>query len=500
MSSAHHSWQSSISPPETAPGRSDDDLVAALRTSEEVDGVRPVAALLARHGPSLYDYAEICAAGSAELSRVLGAEAFRQVMQDLVKSGSVGAIRPRLLLAVRDAARARLSVDRSEGGSSGILPTRTMQSGNRSLAHTAFMMLPRVTQYVLWHTEVEAEPPSATAALLGIESGLVRGKLDRAREQLRAALLRAHVDGSDGRPCRNYSRLLDASPQRGGSLLAEVQVHLQDCTYCRITAEKLELSFTEPGVLLAEALLGGDARSYLVACRRRVPSSATSGQEAVRTRDSHFQNAPAPDDTSEEGPLAARRRSPRIFAAGIAAGAAVVVAAVFTAVGWSDEAAEPTDTQPSRGAGAPSSPVAPSSTARPVTPQGERLRNAAADLCMDIRGGAARRGADITLSVCSAARTQRWTYTEDGLLRSLAQPNLCLDTGGDDEVVDLDRCDSEGNGSFGLRFDLTGDGRLLMRDEAELSVAPVSPDAGAVVVAVPRNNSTDQMWLVESGV
>ncbi|MCX4237375.1 RICIN domain-containing protein [Streptomyces ortus] len=466
--------------------------------SEEIDGVRPVAALLARHGPSLYDYAEICAAGSAELSRMLGAEAFRQVVQDLVKSGSVGAIRPRLLLAVREAERARCLAERSEEGSSGILPTRTMSTGGRSLAHTAFMMLPRVTQYVLWHTEVEAEPPTVTAALLGIESGLVRGKLDRAREQLRAALLRAHADGSDGRPCRNYSRLLDASPQRGGSLLVEVQVHLEDCTYCRIAAEQLELSFTEPGVLLAEALLGGDAQSYLVACRRRVPSSAAGGPEAVRTRDGHFQNVRAPGGISKGGPHAARRISPRIFAVGIAAGAAVVVAALLVAVRWSDEAAEPTDTQPPRGTGVPSSPAAPS-TARPVTPQGDRLRNAAADLCMDIRGGAARRGADITLSVCSAARTQQWTSTGDGLLRNLAQPDLCLDTGGDDEVVDLEPCDSEGNGSFGLRFDLTRDGQLLMQDEGKLSVAPVSPDAGAVVVAVPRNNSPDQKWLVESG-
>jgi hypothetical protein len=118
---------------------------------------------------------------------------------------------------------------------------------------------------------------------------------------------------------------------------------------------------------------------------------------------------------------------------------------------------------------------------------------------MDIRGGAARRGADITLSVCSAARTQQWTSTGDGLLRNLAQPDLCLDTGGDDEVVDLEPCDSEENGSFGLRFDLTRDGQLLMQDEGKLSVAPVSPDAGAVVVAVPRNNSPDQKWLVESG-
>ena len=109
---------------------SDDALVAALRMSRTIEGTTPVAALIARHGPSVSDYAEICASGSPALARALAAAAFRHVVQDLQRAGSTDALRPRLLVAVRNIARARsqtgtvsgLSYDQAGAADSGRPP------------------------------------------------------------------------------------------------------------------------------------------------------------------------------------------------------------------------------------------------------------------------------------------------------------------------------------------------------------------------------------------
>jgi hypothetical protein len=116
---------------------------------------------------------------------------------------------------------------------------------------------------------------------------------------------------------------------------------------------------------------------------------------------------------------------------------------------------------------------------------------------MNVRGTPPERGAEVTLSTCSTASTQQWTHLENGLLRNLAEPDLCLDAGGDDEVLDLEFCDSSGDLSFGLRFELSPDGELVTRDEGDLVIAPASPEASTVLVPSPRNGEAEQRWLVE---
>lgn len=116
---------------------------------------------------------------------------------------------------------------------------------------------------------------------------------------------------------------------------------------------------------------------------------------------------------------------------------------------------------------------------------------------MDVPGSPPERGAEATLSPCSTSSTQRWTYLENGLLRNLAEPDLCLDAGGDDEVLDLELCDSSGDVSFGLRFELSPEGQLFTRDKGNLVIAPASPEAGTILVPSPRNGEAEQRWLVE---
>lgn len=501
MSFAHPLPPNSAPDPETAPGMSDDALVAALRMSRTIEGTTPVAALIARHGPAVSDYAEICASGSPALSRAIASAAFRQVVRELQRAGSTSALRPRLLVTVREAARARsqtgsvpgMSYDQAGTTDSDRSPHPIAE--NRLLSHTAFFRLPRTTQYVLWHMDVEAEPSAVPAALLGIEGDIPPFELDRAREQWRSALLRTHVENSAGRECRDYSRLLDAPSRSAGSTLPEVQRHLDQCSYCRHTAEQLRLCAGEPGVLLAEALLGESAHPYLTACRGRPARTApvTTGTAGTDT---------SPSDNGRTTPRPTRKRRPRagrrgtkLVVAGIAAGSAAVAAVLVVTGTSSDEAAPVPGEQLPTPTPSSSSPAA--ATGLPVSPESGRLRNAGADLCMDVPGSPPERGAEVTLSPCSTSSTQRWTYLRSGLLRNVAEPDLCLDAGGDDEVLDLELCDSSGDLSFGLRFELSPEGQLFARDEGNLVIAPASPEAGTILVPSPRNGEAEQRWLVE---
>lgn len=511
MSSAHQ-FSASVGPdPETAPGMSDDALVAALRMSRTIEGTTPVAALIARHGPAVSDYAEICASRSTALARVFASAAFRQVVQELQRTGPTGALRPRLLVTVGEAARARsraggasgLSYDQAGAADSDRPPSRAVAE-NRHLSHVSFLQLPRTTQYVLWHMDVEAEPSAVPAALLGIEGDLPPFELDRAREQLRSALLRTHVENSAGRQCRDYSRLLDAPSRGAGSTLPEVQAHLDQCAYCRHAAEQLRLCAEKPGVLLAEALLGESAHPYLAACRAR-PSRTASSPTVAAGAAAGADVGPGPAGIRHRSRGSARARKPRatrrgtiIVVVGIAAGSAAVAATLFM-TGTSSQNTTPTpQTQQPTPTPMPSTSSPAESTALPVPPESGRLRNAAADLCMDVRGTPPERGAEVTLSTCSNDSTQRWTYLEDGLLRNLAAPDLCLDAGGDDEVLDLESCDSSGDVSFGLRFELSPEGELFTQDEGNLVIAPASPEAGTILVPSARNGEAKQRWLVEA--
>ncbi|MGV9311371.1 ricin-type beta-trefoil lectin domain protein [Streptomyces sp. NPDC003691] len=88
---------------------------------------------------------------------------------------------------------------------------------------------------------------------------------------------------------------------------------------------------------------------------------------------------------------------------------------------------------------------APPSTgpAPPAGPFTARLRHTASGLCLDIRDGIARRGADAVTEICAGRLSQRWTYEADGLLRNAAAPALCLDSGLPDGVLALSPCDRE---------------------------------------------------------
>ncbi|MGJ3558411.1 ricin-type beta-trefoil lectin domain protein [Streptomyces sp. INA 01156] len=81
----------------------------------------------------------------------------------------------------------------------------------------------------------------------------------------------------------------------------------------------------------------------------------------------------------------------------------------------------------------------------PTGPEQTLLRNAASGLCLDTRGEP-RNGVGTRLAPCSSRWSQQWTYEDDGLLRSVADPGLCLDSHKDAGVVVLATCAEEHDG------------------------------------------------------
>ncbi|MCZ0990449.1 hypothetical protein O1M54_41550 [Streptomyces diastatochromogenes] len=257
--------------PGSLPGESDRDLVARL--GDPGDGRHhAVALLLARHWRATRDYAIVCLAAAGPTAQLVATAAFQQVLGRLTGGAVGGALRPQLLVAVRETVRAWAADEsacvvmpelRKPTGGRGLRATMPGTPERRQLAERAFQALPGASQCLLWHTEVEAEPINIPAGLSGVDAPTAATALEQAREQFRAGCVRAHRELAPSRECRFYNRLLDVPIRRGGSLLPDVQEHLAACRHCRHAAE--QLSHFEGGleVLLAETVLGWGARRYL---------------------------------------------------------------------------------------------------------------------------------------------------------------------------------------------------------------------------------------------
>ncbi|MDF3143104.1 hydrolase, partial [Streptomyces sp. T21Q-yed] len=252
--------------PGVSPGESDRDLLAGLGQT----GTDPhaVALLMARHWRATHDYASICLASTASSASMVAAAAFHRVLG----GPDAGALRPQLLAAVRELVKewaadegisALLPELGKPTGGRGLRAARSVTPERRQIAERAFQALSGASQCLLWHIEVEAEPITIPAGLLGVDAGTASAALEGVREQFRRGCVRAHREHAPTRECRYYNRLLDVPIRRGGALLPDVQQHLMECRYCRHTAE--QLSHFEGGleVLLAETVLGWGARRYL---------------------------------------------------------------------------------------------------------------------------------------------------------------------------------------------------------------------------------------------
>ncbi|GHH91784.1 RICIN domain-containing protein [Streptomyces capillispiralis] len=504
-------------PPGGDPGESDEFLAARLRGRPEGEAAHSVALLTARHWPSLHDYAAVCLASSGQAAAMVTAAALHRVLDRVAAGESAVALRPALLVGVRDTVREWAADDRITGvlrelqkpaGGRGMRAATTMTPENRALAQRAFRSLPALARCLLWHVEVEAEPISVPAGLLGMDPDIASGALEQARDTFRQACVHAHQELAPTKDCRFYNRLLDVPIRRGGTLLPDVRQHLSECRHCRYAAEQLSHFEGALGTLIAEAVLGWGARRYLDSRPGRATAGSRTGRAARRRgrggngpsgsgRHRLLSRIPVPDRLTGLA-LPDPVRSTRTLLTGIGAVSAGVLVSMLIASSSAPDggAADPTG---STGAGRAAVPSAtpPGAAGLPTAPGRTRLRNVASGLCLDTRGEP-RDGSGTRLAECSSAWTQQWTYEDDGLLRSVADPGLCLDSHKDAGVVVLGTCADAGDQRVDdVRYDLTVQGELLPRWDEQLALTPATPDANADIVVKVRDRTVNQRWGAE---
>ncbi|MFJ2262127.1 ricin-type beta-trefoil lectin domain protein [Streptomyces sp. NPDC087844] len=127
-----------------------------------------------------------------------------------------------------------------------------------------------------------------------------------------------------------------------------------------------------------------------------------------------------------------------------------------------------------------------------------RLRNQGSGDCAGIADGKVGVGAEVVLATCTASERQQWSYESDGLLRSLADNDLCLDSGTPSSVR-LGACDGDKNRA-GARYDFTLEGNVVPLGQPALALAPVSGDDGAGLVLKSRNDGPAQRWEIDTSV
>ncbi|MFE6162521.1 RICIN domain-containing protein [Streptomyces sp. NPDC056486] len=509
-------------------------LAARLRDRSEGESDQPVALLLARHWQATYDYSAICLAARSGSASMVATASFHQALEHMARSEPGGALRPYLLVTVRETVRG-WSVDsrisafmpelRKPTGGRGMRAATSMTSEKRKLAARSFWALPGVAQCLLWHTEVEAEHISIPAGLSGLSADLAADALDQAREQFRAGIVRAHRELAPTEKCPLYNRLLDVTIRRGGALLPDVLEHLSGCRHCSDVADQLGHVERKLGTLLAEAVLGWGARRYLESRPGRGGAATRAGGAAVtrgagatgrggrHSGGSGGRHRPPSRIPLPGGALGPTRTRSGALRAGAALGAAALLAAVLVTTlssgdGGSGGTVPPTGmagshgTPPSADPGEQQPPAgssAPTSAGYPGRSDQGRLRNAAADLCLAVRGGKAEPGAGTKLAKCSAKASQQWSYEESGLLSSVTRPELCLDSHAESGVIALRTCVAPSAARADeVRYDLTLLGELLPRWHEGLAVAPSTLRKGADVVVKVRDGSARQRWMLDS--
>ncbi|WP_031485636.1 RICIN domain-containing protein [Streptomyces bicolor] len=128
-----------------------------------------------------------------------------------------------------------------------------------------------------------------------------------------------------------------------------------------------------------------------------------------------------------------------------------------------------------------------------------RLYNIGSGLCVGIVGGKAQENAETALTKCSAEPDQQWSYETDGLMRSAADPDLCLDSHLGYSVR-LAPCkaasDSENKN---VRYDFTLQGTLVPRFDQDLALSPAATDGSGALVLKTRDDDGDaQHWVFDT--
>ncbi|MFC7846174.1 ricin-type beta-trefoil lectin domain protein [Streptomyces sp. NPDC057382] len=127
-----------------------------------------------------------------------------------------------------------------------------------------------------------------------------------------------------------------------------------------------------------------------------------------------------------------------------------------------------------------------------------RLRNADSDLCVGLDGGKAVEGAEALLTDCGSDPALQWVYETDGLLRSGADPNLCLDSGLGYSVRLAPCAGPSAADAQDVRYDFTRQGALVPRSDENLALTPSATDGSGALVLKTRADDPVQRWVIDT--
>lgn len=238
----------------------DKDLIRDSRAGDQ----NAVENLYRRHHDAGYRYARGLL-GNVPDAEDAAHEAFAKVMAAIARgNGPDTAFRPYYLRAIRTAAADKWAQQSKESPVEEVQetpaedPRLAFPPDSSQAALTAFRSLPRRWQTVLWHAEVEREPPRRIAPLLGIEPNAVSALLLRARKGLREAYLRAHAPTPANPECSAVFPFL-ASTVLGTASVQDRRAsseHARSCDHCaRAMTELTDIGKTMRGKIAPLLLL-----------------------------------------------------------------------------------------------------------------------------------------------------------------------------------------------------------------------------------------------------
>lgn len=270
---------------------SDEDLIRFTRAG---DG-SAVETLYSRHHEAGLRFARRLMNDKADAEDI-AQDAFLKVVAAIGRgNGPETAFRPYLLSAVRTAAADRWEEQTKETPTEGTGDSPVedpslaslLQRDDPELVMKAFQSLPLRWMTVLWHAEVEREPPRRIAPILGIEPGAVSALLLRARKGLREAYLSAYAEVPPRAACEPTFPHLAATVLGTSSARdrRKVEQHARDCEDCaKVLAELTNVGGTMRGILAPLLLIpSGAALPGTLHPDSQLPAKSTAHYAVVLT-------------------------------------------------------------------------------------------------------------------------------------------------------------------------------------------------------------------------
>jgi DNA-directed RNA polymerase specialized sigma24 family protein len=268
--------------------------------------------LVTRHAAAARRLAHIMVP-AAQVDRVV-AEALAQVRDaTLLGRGPSDAFRPYLLTVLR---RVSMAVQHIEvPADTKPMPGPAEPTGDREATDLrtspivrAFRSLPERWIAVLWHSEIEKTSAADAARILGVGPRGVAALRKQALDGLRRAYLQVRMSDAAEPECQHAARRLaarfrGAASRRDGPMVAQ---HVGRCDQCRAMYARLaDIEFALRGVV-ARAVLGLAAASYMYAARRAAAGPAATEVAVQQTEAATTASAGA----RASAPAGARSRHP----------------------------------------------------------------------------------------------------------------------------------------------------------------------------------------------